>query len=138
MSDKVTSPRVLTKEWPGTRSFLDTVNKIQKVALTPDTGWIRVGISATTNPDYEISPPFENGWDNVGGTNSPPMSFYLSASGEVRLRGNIEGGSSGTTIFTLPSGFRPEFTERFSIPKDDLGGTSTIEINPNGEVIMIA
>jgi hypothetical protein len=50
-------------------------------------------------------PPFENGWVNFGGSFST-AGFFKDALGIVHLKGTITG-TSGTTAFTLPAGYRP-------------------------------
>lgn len=60
--------------------------------------WIVVGSSG--------APAFQNGWGNYG-SGWPPAAFSKSASGVVYLRGLVNAGTVGATIFTLPAGFRP-------------------------------
>lgn len=49
-------------------------------------------------------PAFENGWTAVGGGY---FAFRIRESGVVDMQGAVENGTKGTTIFTLPSGYRP-------------------------------
>jgi hypothetical protein len=50
----------------------------------------------------------QSGWTNVGG-NYAPAGYYRDKSGVVHLRGHVNGSSSPAPVFTLPSGYRPEF-----------------------------
>jgi hypothetical protein len=58
-------------------------------------------------------PAFQNGWHNFGGSFSKG-GFFKDALGIVHLKGNLTGGGSGTTAFTLPEGYRP--TEDLVMP----------------------
>lgn len=111
------------------------VRELRKPALPPETGWIRVG---TSDPVHggDFAPPFVNSWGNVGG-DAPPVSFYLSEHGEVRLRGAIEGGTVGTVAFTLPDGYRPEYSMRFVGALSIGNDIATIQVDPDGKVWII-
>ena len=130
--------RVHTREYAGDRSFIDTVNNLTKKPIMSDTGWIEVGVTNPSDPDYDISPPFLNGWASVVAGNIPPMSFYLSHDGETRIRGMITGGVAGTVAFILPTGYRPEYTERFVVPNDVSGETAIVQVDPNGNVTILS
>ena len=49
---------------------------------------------------------FENSWANAGGS-YPDASYYKDPFNVVHIKGTINTGSSGTTAFTLPEGYRP-------------------------------
>jgi hypothetical protein len=51
-------------------------------------------------------PPFQNGWQNIGGGGSE-AGFFKDALGIVHLKGNLIGPTSGSAAFTLPEGYRP-------------------------------
>lgn len=61
-------------------------------------------IKALTSGSW-IAPTFQNSWVNLA--TATPAGYLKDALGFVHLRGRINGGSSGTTVFTLPSGYRP-------------------------------
>lgn len=56
-----------------------------------------------------IPAELKNGWYNVSDEKSP-LRFFKDVQGVVHLNGRIKGGKTkwGTTIFTLPEGFRPK------------------------------
>lgn len=56
-----------------------------------------------------INAELKNGWYNVSDEKSP-LRFFKDVQGVVHLNGRIKGGTTkwGTTIFTLPEGFRPK------------------------------
>ena len=91
--------------------------------LQSETGWGRVGITSgfegISDDGYFVGVSFENSWENV--TDEAPASWWLSESGEARLRGRVTGGSEGTTIFTLPEEVRPKFVQEFICVLDDDG-----------------
>lgn len=73
-----------------------------------------------------IAPTLLNSWVQVATTNgygtSAPLGFFKDPTGIVRLRGRLRGGTSLTTAFTLPPGYRPEFLIR-TYALADIGGS---------------
>lgn len=67
----------------------------KRVALEP---WHYVG-----NPG---EPAFEGDWRNYGGTWTAAR-FRKSPFGKGSVEGLVAGGAPGTTVFTLPDGYRP-------------------------------
>ena len=51
-------------------------------------------------------PAFTNAWANFGGGRAT-AGFYIDKGSVVHLKGSITGGTSGTSAFTLPVGYRP-------------------------------
>jgi len=120
----------------GNRSLTDTIKDIRYPRPLPETGWIHVG---TTNPALGagIAPDFEGSWDNVG-VDAPPAGFYLAPDGEVRFRGVVTGDVAGTTIFTLPEGYRPEYDTTFIVPQvSEDALVAKIIVRATGEVEVI-
>jgi hypothetical protein len=79
----------------------DQLLYLYNVVVAPDgeTGWIEV--------DGGIG--FDNGWSNLSGSHNP-VAAYLKEGNWVSLRGLVTGGTVGassSTIFTLPSDYRP-------------------------------
>lgn len=70
-------------------------NVVGLVTLDP---WHQVGAAG--------EPAFQNSWVNVGASDIP-AAFRKSSDGKVDLRGNVKSGVTGTTVFTLPVGYRP-------------------------------
>jgi hypothetical protein len=66
--------------------------------------------SSQVEPFREVGsagqPPFQNGWHNDAVTETT-AAFYKDPFGIVHLKGIVTGGATGTTIFTLPSDYRP-------------------------------
>ena len=134
------------------RDLTDTIKEVRKTAIPaqrirPPSGWISVVDSSGDLPDGDpgvwnasdasgITPVFQNNWTNTGGL-YPPVSFYLSDDGEIRFRGAPTGGATGTVVFTLPSGYRPEYNERLVCPTDTAGTSCIFEVSTNGDVTYI-
>lgn len=49
-------------------------------------------------------PAFENSWAAATGSY---LAFRIRESGVVDIQGHVDSGTKGTTIFTLPTGYRP-------------------------------
>ena len=103
---------VATGAW--TTPLLDTS---QTTNLTTGHALLAVGNNVgIVTPWYEIgvapAPSFGAGWSNTGG-GFYNAAYTKDASGWVHLRGLVNG-TLGTTLFTLPVGFRPSSAIRFS------------------------
>lgn len=73
------------------------------------------------------NPSFENFWANLDANR--PARFYKDPFGTVHLDGIVSTGTVGTTIFTLPVGYRP----------DHVGGNAHFPVTSNsafGQVII--
>lgn len=87
-----------------------------------------------TTPD---SPPFQNGWHNVGG-DFPLLKFAKGGDTYARMEGAIDGGVDGTVVFTLPVGYRPEQSLRFVAALSAGSDIMTVQIDPTGDVTIVA
>lgn len=83
------------------------------------------------------SPPFLNGWGNIGG-DYPPLAFAMGMDGYVRLEGTCTGGADGTVVFTLPEGYRPSQSQRFVCALSTGSDFMTLQIDPTGDVTVVA
>jgi len=95
--------------------------------LDGDTDWHIV--------DGTGEPAYENGWVDY---NTQPGTyagggFMKDENGYIHLRGLIKNGTDGTTVFTLPVGYRPLQKNIFTIESDDLAGR--LDVDDTGEVI---
>jgi hypothetical protein len=73
------------------------------------TPWYAVGDTTKFCDNYESIPPFTGTWANFGGSYTPAR-FRKDALGKVYLDGLVNAGVIGTSIFTLPVGYRPDST----------------------------
>lgn len=113
-----------------TRALRDDLRELQRVPGQ----WIAVGTYPGDAGTVPESPPFQNGWGNVGSGNAA-LSFYVDKWRRVHIRGAVQGGAMGSVIFTLPTEYRPESTERFIVAGDDT--FAIIQIDPNGDVSRV-
>lgn len=78
-----------------------------------------------------VYPTLGNSWVSFGGT-LQTARFFKDASGVVHLQGTIANGTANTTIFTLPTGYRP--TARLEIATYAYPGMGKLNIDSNGVV----
>lgn len=133
------------------RTIVETIQEMRKAKVNPDDGWVfvrnpnlpstplqnslnNVVLPTEGSVDLNYSPDFKNGFENAGGA-YPPVSFHLTANGKTVIRGGVRGGAIGLVIFTLPVGYRPEYSEPFPVTGDE--GVTNIEVRPNGDVVWI-
>lgn len=81
-----------------------------------------------------IPAELKNGWYNVSDERSP-LRFFKDAQGVVHLQGRIKGGNTkwGTTIFTLPEGYRPKCLTYGHVSLDNYE-IGHVRIEVNGDV----
>jgi len=78
---------------------------------------------------------FTSGWTNFGGTNESAQ-YMKDPWGFVHLGGVVKGGSPGTNIFTLPTGYRPEEAKIYAVASNNALGICTV--NPDGTAVASA
>lgn len=85
------------------------------------------------NQQAWVAPTFQNSWVNYG---SPwaTAAYYKDAVGVVHLRGLVKNGTSMSTIFTLPAGYRPQASIRFAV--DSSGAFGSVYVQNDGQVVM--
>ena len=120
---------------PNTNRWLEghshRVSQLERRAGGP---WIYVGTwpdDPGTTPD---SPPFENGWANMGGL-FRRMRFRWNLNNQVDIEGAISGGADDTVCFTLPDGYRPDEEDRLTAT-DTSNVLVIFGIATNGEVTV--
>lgn len=78
---------------------------------------------------------FAGSWVNFGGTNESAQ-YYRDPWGRVYIGGIVKSGTIGTTIFTLPAGYRPEEAKIYPVVSNGVFGICTV--NPDGTVVASA
>jgi hypothetical protein len=139
---------------PATNGFVAAGGTVQRVELADGTVFID-GLGAgslgtgtfRTSVDTRVvgtdtwhtvggagEPAFTNTWTNRGAVGHPPVSFRKNGNGDVRLRGHLAvGGASGTSAFTLPVGWRPDYEiGRIVVGASQLGTPAYLDILANG------
>jgi hypothetical protein len=73
-----------------------------------------------------------NSWLDYGGSN--PTPGYTKLNGVVYLRGTVKSGTTtaGTTIFTLPAGYRPAYNRNFAVVSN--GAFGFVNVAASGDV----
>lgn len=78
-------------------------------------------------------PVFQNSWANYDTASFKEARFWKDPMGIVHLEGLVKNGTIGTTIFTLPAGYRPSNGQLFvSISNGAIG---RIDVAPTGNVV---
>lgn len=103
----------------------ETVSQVSSVAAQPIDAWHLVGGTG--------EPAFQNSWTNFGGTEEV-AGFRKDPFGRVHLKGLITG-PAFNTAFTLPAGYRPVRTQRFSTAASG-NAAASIVIGTDGAVQM--
>lgn len=96
---------------------------------------IEQDIKNIVTPEAWITPTLLNGWANYAGATSNPISYYKDSSGIVRLQGVANSGTAATTIFVLPSSYRPKSNKYFlcsctgiNVGRIDIGVTGMVHV----------
>lgn len=110
-------------------------NTNQGVLFNMSNGFLTKGSynGTTWTPEAWTNFTLQNGWTNPGGSYDS-AGYRKMPDGTVLLRGAMSPGtaSNGTTIFTLPSGYRPLKNQIFKVVADAGGPESRIEIDTAG------
>lgn len=78
------------------------------------------------------APTLTGGWSDVAGY--PPSGFWRDDERRVYLRGAVENGTVGSTIFTLPTGYIPAYTQFFPVYTPT--GTGVVRVQNDGQVVL--
>ena len=109
------------------------------VSGTPGT-WVACSfLSDIPTATAWTAPTLLNSWTNTGGAFSP-TGYRKSAGNIVHLRGKLTAGTltDGTALFTLPSGYRPAYTEAFRVTSDKGGVDVNILADGNVKIYYAA
>lgn len=102
-----------------------TVNSVE----IEDSGWIFIGDTG--------APAFENSWQDYDGSTSGGgygSSRFRKINGIVYMEGLVTSGTVGTTIFTLPVGYRP-YGYLINFPLSSGFPNARMDVRHTGEVI---
>lgn len=84
--------------------------------------------------EASVAPTLLNSWaEYAGGFQAP--GYYKDGFGIVRLTGVVKSGAIGSTIFTLPAGYRPGSDMQFPVASNGYG---SCRVRPDGSVIAFA
>jgi type II secretory pathway pseudopilin PulG len=88
---------------------------------------------------------FQNGWHNYkdwyGGNTFTTGGYTRTSSGIVGLKGLVRGGPVGSTICTLPAGFRPKFAGEkliFQVTTANGGNWGRVDVEADGRIVSVS
>lgn len=121
--------------------FASSANRLGFVNATPDVsgstfGGEWIGYQTGTKVIGWLAPTFQNSWVNVG-AGTEPVQYFKDQNGVVFIKGQTVGGSSGTVVFTLPVGYRPQGIVRAIGVTSSGPAIMPVEIATNGEVSIL-
>lgn len=95
-------------------------------------------VASVVQEDW-AAPTFVAQWKNVGGANYSTAGFKKAPDGKVLLKGVITpdgtAALNNTAAFTLPAGYRPSQTRRFSVyTYNGAFGAGLVTVHPTGAV----
>lgn len=96
-----------------------------------------VDLTGTLLQEDVTAPTLLNGWENYSSTGFyAPAGYWKDSCGVVHLTGMIKGGAiaAGTTLFTLPEGYRPGGQELFATVSVNL--PARVDVAKNGNVYI--
>lgn len=82
------------------------------------------------------NPAFQNSWVNYDTTTFYGLRYWKDPMDIVHIEGLIKLGTIGTTIFTLPAGYRPTNGHLFVVISN--GAIGRVDIAPTGNVVATA
>lgn len=121
------SPGVVTEA--GTPIIAASLNNMDQGIFDAHTQLADKASKTVENPIY---PTLLNAWVNTGGVNTQ-TSYWKDDMGIVHIRGQIKSGAN-TSIFFLPTGYKPLNTEHFAVITG--GGIGEVYIQSDGAVIF--
>ena len=80
-------------------------------------------------------PAFQNGWQNGDPASSTTAAYYRDPFGVLHFKGVVDNGSAGSTIFTLPVGYRPSKSLVATVSQS--GVAAELSVSSNGSVGLI-
>jgi len=83
---------------------------------------------------------FATNWEDYSTSTYEECSYFKDSMGFVHLRGLAQcanGTTPGTTIFTLPAGYRPSRQGIYNVRSYDAGGTHSCRLNVNADGTVV-
>lgn len=97
----------------------DHAVRIRKLEFRHPLGrWVYVGTFPGDPDTTATSPPFLNGWENVGG-GQQRLRFRLTNDNQTEIVGVVTGGVDAAAVVNLPDRYRPGENQ----PSPGVGGT---------------
>ena len=90
-------------------------------------------VESWTEVDSAGAPVFENSWVNYDGLHNT-AAFYKDPFGVVHLKGMVKSGTVPSTVFTLPTNYRPDVY--FTFPVISNSAIGTVDVLDDGQVVV--
>lgn len=103
--------------------------------LDARTGYRECGVDRWHTVGATGEPAFGGSWVNFGG--SDQVAQYRRVGDMVQLRGVVKDGTSGATMFTLPTGYRPPATHHWVQFSATSTGAATLNVDSAGLVTVL-
>ena len=105
--------------------------------LTGGAGLALDASGAYLNGEAWAALPTSNGWTTAGGTWQAPL-YHKQVDGMVQLTGSLAPGTltAGTTIATLPVGYRPAADHEFRVPGGAATASADLRVLSSGTVTI--
>lgn len=141
--------------------FTQTTNADGTITLTPSSGTVtQAGTPITANYLNNLETQYDNavadavsqvttipawtvatlntsvGWAQYGGAYAY-AAYTKQPNGLVLLRGAVKSGTAGSIIFTLPTGYRPQYDAAFA-SVDGNNNHCTVVARADGTVVLLA
>lgn len=94
-----------------------------------------LSITGTIQQESWTAPTLLNSWTNYNSTYSP-AGYFKDKNGIVYIRGLVKGGTLATTVFTLPAGYRPQYSMILSQACST--GFCRVDVRSDGSVMITA
>lgn len=119
---------------------LDVDNGFVQGTMASQNGWFSFSGRRFPTADVTgwVAPTLNSPWVNWG-AGRITAGYVKDSCGFVHLKGELNGGSMGSTIFTLPEGFRPPSSQIFQVfthASDFQPLMGRLDIDPNGNVVI--
>jgi hypothetical protein len=108
----------------------DSAANAEKLNGSPATSYAKTTLEPVRVVGQAGQPSFEHSCTDGGFTN---LGFYKDQFGVVHIIGEVANCTESSSVFVLPTGFRPAEFERFIIRAHD-NTSGTVRVDPNGEV----
>lgn len=103
-----------------TTSSLTRKDYVDARVNLPDTAW--------------IVPTYTNGWIDYGAVGFDGAKFRKLSNGQVEIQGMVKGGTMAVSVFVLPVGYRPLFTQVF--PQVGNNALARVDVLASGSVVI--
>jgi len=124
---------------PRNTDLIGTIRDMKRPLTATEDGFVVVGTfidigDPGNDPGTdEISPPFENGWENIPGMTS---GFRIDELGNITVSAAVQSGTEGTAAWTMPEDYRRPYDVYILQATATPRTVAKILVQSTGEVII--